>query len=243
MDENVKTFSILSLSFYIADRRNHSHFLFGIHLACLNKGAVVGTLYEKLSDPSYMTTKKDGRLTMFAKRFEIFLLATAFALEIISIFVTTVTGTMLLTIGDRGLSLDTSMNAPLKFLMKNFEFEYLTSRISFLQGLLNWIAAIGINFAICKERQGKATRKMDKAIGAGIMSIILVMLSFYNGHMNFYKNYPHMLSRWLLVSWKRYTSGKFRPMALLIIPSFAYSGVLTYQAFASDSDEKLEEES
>lgn len=81
------------------------------------------------------------------------------------------------------LSSDTT---PLSFLRDHFEFEYLTARITFLQGLLNWLGAIALTHAIPTAGESLATRKMNIFIASSLGTLICVMLSFYNGHMNFY---------------------------------------------------------
>ena len=48
------------------------------------------------------------------------------------------------------------------FLNHNHEFEYLTSRVMFLQGLLHWLAAVALDVVIPKPREGAAARKMNQ---------------------------------------------------------------------------------
>ena len=80
-----------------------------------------------------------------------------------AIFVTTVTGTMLLS-----RTLDymdevvpvTLETTPLAFLRSNFEFEYLTARIAFLQGVLNWMTAIALAHYCSNTREKGAKRKL-----------------------------------------------------------------------------------
>ena len=140
------------------------------------------------------------------KRLTRVLLLSAFDLEVLSIFVTTVTGTMFMS-----RTLDfmdeivpvTEDTTPLQLLRDNFEFEYLTARITFLQGLLNWIAAIALGH-IVPSGENKDARTMNKFIGGALFTSIVVMLSFYNRHMTFYKNYGHMLARWVGVLAKQF---------------------------------------
>jgi hypothetical protein len=67
--------------------------------AALVGGAVLATLAETREDMA--PKRRDSRRTRLVKQVQRFLLVSAFGLEIISIFATTVTGTMLLSQGDR----------------------------------------------------------------------------------------------------------------------------------------------
>jgi hypothetical protein len=67
--------------------------------AALVGGAVLVTLSE--TREGMAPKRRDSRRTRLVKQVQRFLLVSAFALEIISIFATTVTGTMLLAQGDR----------------------------------------------------------------------------------------------------------------------------------------------
>eukprot|EP00978_Attheya_sp_CCMP212_P026309 scaffold86284_cov30-Attheya_sp.AAC.2 len=118
--------------------------------AALIAGAVVATVYEVNSSGSMATSASDPTWVRWAKKWNQILLSTAFAMEVICIFVVTVTGTMLSSFADRPHNTVTVMGAKsaMGFLKENFEFEYLTCRITFLQGLLNWLAAIALEHAI-----------------------------------------------------------------------------------------------
>ena len=96
-------------------------------------GAVIATIYENVGSGSLdIDRNNDTRLVMFGKRLTRLLLLSAFAFEVLSIFVTTVTGNMLLSHTEA--SLDAMMpskmvnkySTPLSFLHDNFEFEYLS---------------------------------------------------------------------------------------------------------------------
>ena len=93
---------------------------------------MIATIYENVGSGSLdIDRKNDTPLVMFGKRLTRLLLLSAFAFEVLSIFVTTVTGTMLLSHTEA--SLDAMMpskmvnkyTTPLSFLHDNFEFEYL----------------------------------------------------------------------------------------------------------------------
>lgn len=138
--------------------------------SALVAGAVVATLYENMGSGDLDIQKKDSKAVRFGKRLTRVLLLTAFAFEILSIFVTTVTGTMLLSKPEHVLDEMvevTKDTTPLSFLRDNFEFEYLTARITFLQGLLNWLMAIALNHII-PHGESKETRVMNKYIGSSL---------------------------------------------------------------------------
>lgn len=176
--------------------------------------------------------ERDAGLTKFGKKLTRLLLLSAFALEVISIFVTTVTGTMLKS---RTVKFDTtSLNSPLAFLRENFEFEYLTARICFLQGLLNWIAAIGLGHAIPTD-ESPETRKLNKFVASFLFTTVLLIVSFYNNHLTFYSNYPEMLVRWVVVMLKDHLLA-LRPLSLLIVPSVAVTCYMGWVALFSGTD-------
>eukprot|EP00527_Entomoneis_sp_CCMP2396_P005454 CAMPEP_0198139670 /NCGR_PEP_ID=MMETSP1443-20131203/2932_1 /TAXON_ID=186043 /ORGANISM="Entomoneis sp., Strain CCMP2396" /LENGTH=268 /DNA_ID=CAMNT_0043801869 /DNA_START=249 /DNA_END=1055 /DNA_ORIENTATION=- len=207
--------------------------------SALVAGAVIATIYESIGSGALEVRKSDSKITRAMKRVTRVLLLSAFALEVMAIFVTTVTGTMLLS-----RTLDymdeivpvTAETTPLAFLRSNFEFEYLTARIAFLQGLINWVIAIGLAHIIPDANQG--TRKMNKFIGSSLFTVVLIMLAFYNGHMTFYDNYFGMLIHWFEVTAKRYIwHYPPRPMVYLIAPSLLISLYWGIQAFFNSSDE------
>jgi hypothetical protein len=116
---------------------------------CSNLGApaalVSGAVLATLSSTRNELTPRDAdkRRVQFAKKTCRALLLSAFAFEVFCIFVTTVTGTMLLSHGDipAGSHGGIHYHSPMGFMAYNHEFEYLTSRVTFLQGLFNWLAA------------------------------------------------------------------------------------------------------
>lgn len=91
--------------------------------------------------------------------------------------------------------------------------------------------------AIPKPGEGEAARRMNAFISSSLVSIILLMLSFYNAHMSFYDNYAHMLYVYLAVFWKRFVwNWPLRPMAWFYIPSVIYSVHSGIKAFSSPID-------
>jgi hypothetical protein len=196
--------------------------------AALVAGAVVATIYENIRGAELEVRPDDVNYAKHAKRGTTFLLMTAFALQIICIFVTTVTGTMLLS---RTPFENTMLPTALGYLREHFEFEYLTCRITFLQGLLNWLGAVALEHTIHREGEGKAAVKMNNFIASSILTLIVLLISFYNNHMTFYHNYLHMLWRWTHLTFVRYV-GHWppRPLAFAYVPSTIITCVLLVEA-------------
>jgi len=214
--------------------------------AALVAGAVIATIYESRSSGELDLKQNDTQWIKLAKKLTRILLVSAFAFETLSIFCTTVTGTMLL-----GRSLPemakivtvTEHTTPLSFLRDNFEFEYLTARITFLQGLLNWLAGIALSLAIPKPDESTATRRMNKFFANSFMTMGVLMIAFYNEHINFYDHYLDMLLDWTRVTFKRFLwRWPPQPLKLLLLPCFLRSVYLGYQALFVDSSEEEEKE-
>jgi hypothetical protein len=205
--------------------------------AALVAGAVLATLSQTREDLS--PRKDDESWIRFTKKACRALLLSSFAMEVFCIFVTTVTGTMLLSHGDSpaGQHAGVHYNSAMGFLFHNHEFEYLAGRVTFLQGLLNWLLAIALEVFIPKANEGVAARKMNLFISSSLISMIILMLKFYNDHMTFYQNYFDMLMRFFSVTFNRYF-WKYppRPLAVLATPWIITSVVLGWQAFRSPPD-------
>lgn len=207
--------------------------------AALIAGAVLATLYENIRGGTLELHKGDTTYIMIAKKTTHFLFLSAFALQIVAIFVTTVTGTLLRA---RDFStVTTAANTALEFLRENFEFEYLTSRLSFLQGLLNWLAGVALEHTIPRKGEGQAAQKMDQFVAVSLATLIVLLLSFYNLHLTFYDNYFKMSLRWFHVMTGKFM-GKFRPMMLLYFPGIMlslYKGILALQegAYSEERDD------
>jgi len=200
--------------------------------SALVAGAVIATLYENMHSGDLEVLQSDSLATQLGKKVTRLLLLSAFAMEAISIFVTTVTGTMLLSRPVEQLRFASDpVFTPLEFLRSNFEFEYLTARITFLQGLLNWLAAIGLGHLFANPTDSPSTVALNKFIACSLGAVIVVMVSFYNAHITYYKNYFEMLSRWVVV-----TTGRFlglngpRPLLVLLWPLFGFSLHYGFQA-------------
>ena len=204
--------------------------------AALVAGAVLATMADSRQDLA--PKRSDRKLLRLAKKATRFLLLTSFGLEIVSIFVTTVTGTMILSHGDViGTLANFNFNSPLGFMMNNWEFEYLTSRICFLQGLFHWLASVALEQLIPKEGEGLAARRMNKFTFSALMTVMVFMLSFLNRHIKFYANY--------FIMWKRLVAlvnesffWPLQPLTVVMVPMMIGTLYYAYQAFKTPSEEE-----
>ena len=206
--------------------------------SALVAGAVLATLSQTRGDLA--PCRSDPQWVRISKKLCRALLLSSFAMEIVCIFVTTVTGTMLLSHGDSpaGWHAGIHYHSAMGFLNHNHEFEYLTSRVTFLQGLLHWLAAVALEVIIPKQGEGAAAKKMNQFICSSLVAIILMIISFYNGHMTFYNNYAEMLCRYTLVTLRRFfVRWPVRPMSVLSGPAFMVAGVLGWRAFHAPPDD------
>ena len=145
--------------------------------AALVGGAVLATLATTRQDLA--PKKSDSYWRRRTKQTLRFLLLTAFGLEIASIFVTTVTSTMLLAHGDcfvkSASSIRKDYHSPMGFLSYHHEFEYLTARVAFLQGLFHWLLATALEMILPKEKEGEASKRMNVFIASTLVSVVLFM--------------------------------------------------------------------
>ena len=163
---------------------------------------------------------------------------TSFALEVLSIFVSTVTGTVLLSHGEQVAKKMVGYVAPLELLHHHHELEYLGIQIGFLQGLFNWLAAVALDQLIPEPNETTSAKRMNKCMAACIVTLMFWIQAFYNHHLTFYADYFGVLKRYLFLFAKTYIwRWPIRPMALLYIPSTIGSIVLAWRAFASPPDE------
>ncbi|CAB9521399.1 expressed unknown protein [Seminavis robusta] len=201
--------------------------------AALVAGAVLVTLTETREDTA--PRRSDLKSTRFLKLAMRFLLLTSFALETVSIFVSTMTGSVLLGHGEQKIaSKMIGYSAPLQLMFHHHEFEYLTTQICFLQGLIHWLAAVAVDLVLPKGGETKSATRMNKCLAGWLTSMILWMMAFYNHHLSFYDDYFGMLRRFFVLFVQRYVLERpIRPMSLLYVPSFFYSLRLTWKAFRS----------
>lgn len=205
--------------------------------SALVAGAVVATLYDNMHSGDLEMSDSDSRLVRFGKIVTRLLLLSAFAMETLSIFVTTVTGTMLLSLTVEQMSIsDAVIHTPLEFLKENFEFEFLTARIMFLQGLLNWLAAIGLGHILPSPGDFASPTEvaLNKFIACSMGTLIVLMVSFFNTHSTFYANYLAMLTRWFYVMMHGHVFGigtwPPRPLSFVLVPSMLFSFYWGYRA-------------
>jgi hypothetical protein len=226
--------------------------------AALVAGAVVATLYENMKSGDLEVKEgEDSRMVTIMKKTTKLLLLSAFACEVMCIFVSFVTGTMLLSRSNKmimdihttaaetvkqlsSLSLQAiSEPTPLSFLRTHYEFEYLICRITFLQGLFNWVAGIALGHATPSDSETEGTRRLNTFVAWSIVSCMILMLSFFNTHMTFYNNYFHMISRFLTVVTHRFLlRWPPRPLIFVFVPSVVMSLYTGYKAFRDDSPAK-----
>lgn len=181
----------------------------------------------------YMSPRKSDPFALkIIKKLCRVLLLSSFGLEIISIFVTTVTGTMLLSHGDAKILSKMEFSSPLGFLMHNFEFEYLTSRIAFLQGLFNWLASVALELLIPKPNESESAHRMNRFTASSLLTIMVAMLSFLNRHVTFYSNYAAMLRRYAVVCFQQFI-WPLQPLTLVLIPMTIWTWVLGFKALAT----------
>mmetsp|Transcript_4620 Transcript_4620/g.10322 ORF Transcript_4620/g.10322 Transcript_4620/m.10322 type:complete len:303 (-) Transcript_4620:71-979(-) len=204
--------------------------------AALVAGAVLVTLSE--TREAMQPRKTDKNWVRLAKQWFRFLIMSSFALEVVSIFVSTVTGTVLLSHGEQVAKKIVGYTAPLELLHHHLEFEYLTIQIGFLQGLFNWLVAVALEQLIPKNHETKSGSRMNKCMAASIVTLTIWIQAFYNNHLGFYSDYAHVLKRYCVLFMQRYVlCWPIRPLALLYIPSTVGSLVLAWRAFNSPPDE------
>jgi hypothetical protein len=203
--------------------------------AALVAGAVLVTLSE--TREQLVPRRRDTKKVRFLKRAMRLLLLSSFALEVVSIFVGTMTGSVLLGHGTAKKLV--GYEAPLQLLHHHHEFEYVMTQICFLQGLFNWLGAVAVEFLLPKATETKSARRMNRGLACWLLSLILWMLAFYNNHLSFYSDYATMLWRFLVLFCKDYTlfQTPFRPLSLLYVPAFMLSTAFTWQAFITPPEE------
>lgn len=181
--------------------------------SALVAGAALASLYELHSD--MIPDEKDKPWVLVAKKAGNLLFLSAFAFEIACVFVTTVTGTLLL---GKGVANPVASSA-MFMLDRELEFEYLSSRVFFFQGLLHWLSGVAIHQMIPEENATSAGTKIRKSHSWALFSLIGYMLAYYNKHISFYANYGVMLLRLMHLTYHRFYADKFRVLpALALIP-------------------------
>ena len=65
------------------------------------------------------------------------------------------------------------------------------------------------------------------------------MMSFYNTHLNFYRNYLHMFWRWSTLAWGIFVGAPVEPLVFLAaLPCVGFTAYLGWQAFTAEPDEE-----
>ena len=209
--------------------------------AALVAGAVMATSQEYKDDESLVTREADHKWVRQAKKMIKVLLVGSFACEVLCVFVSTVTGTMLLSSGEGTAHAVKSLrgrDTAMGFLQANHEFEYLTCRLSFLNGLLSWLGAVALKYAIPQPEEGESTRKMNRFAASLLTSTMVLMVSFYNAHLNFYPNYIQMVLRWCKLAWHGVVGDPVEPLIFCgAFPFLALTTYLGWKAFTAKPDE------
>ena len=209
--------------------------------AALVAGAVMATSQEYKDDESLVTREADHKWVRQAKKMIKVLLVGSFACEVLCVFVSTVTGTMLLSSGEgtaHAVKTLVGRDTAMGFLQANHEFEYLTCRLSFLNGLLSWLGAVALKYAIPQPEEGESTRKMNRFAASLLTSTMVLMVSFYNAHLNFYPNYIQMVLRWCKLAWHGVVGDPVEPLIFCgAFPFLALTTYLGYKAFTAKPDE------
>ena len=67
---------------------------------------------------------------------------------------------------------------------------------------------------------------------------MVIMLAFYNNHMNFYPNYASMLSRWIHVCWTKFIwTWPPRPSIIFSMPLLVKTAHVGYLAFREENQQ------
>lgn len=204
--------------------------------AALVAGAALKQGYDLEKD--MMPAKGDKRWVSVAKKSGRLLFLSAFALEIACVFVSTVTGTMLL---GRGVA-DPIATSALNMLHRESEFEYLLCRVFFFQGLINWLSGVALHQVLPKKDLTKAARRIHWTVASAIATIIIYMIAFYNHHISFYANYGVMLIKLVTLTFSRKYMQGFRILPLVALIPLA-STVVNAVLSLLDHDEPGNEES
>ena len=189
------------------------------------------TLSETRGD--FAPRRGDKNWVRVAKQMTRFLLLSSFALEVVSIFVSTMTGTVLLSHGEAAKAV--GYTCPLGLLHHHFEFEFLTIQLGFLQGLIHWLGAVALEVVIPRDNETVSARRMNNFMASLLVTLICWIMAFYNHHLSFYSDYLGMVRRYLVLFVGRYFC-KFRPMSLLYVPSTIFSTVMGWRAFNTPSE-------
>ena len=224
--------------------------------ATLVAGAALATLLEGGLSEGLRLRRDDKIWVRKAKKLCLLMLVLAFSTEICVVFMSTVMGTVLLTGGRADLSaggsrwaaFDPVADSPMGLLQREMEFEYLAIGVGFVQGLLNWLVAIGLRFVVQRAADDghddaddvdEESRYLFLGMALSTVSLVLFLLSFYNQHLDVRGNYFSTVSRLAVLFCHKYLtphdlSWPPQPLPLLMLPvlatalwCFAQSFILT----------------
>jgi len=162
--------------------------------SALVAGAAIASFFELKDDLA--PRPGQSKFERIAKKLVGLLLLSSFALTISCVFVGTITGTMLLSNADFnavGRGINAVGLSALGVLHREMEFEYLFVRCFLFQGLLNWIGAISLycfaEAATLHPPEGREVHEVSRcqlvmASGSALLTLLLMMLAFYNGHLS-----------------------------------------------------------
>ncbi|KAH8074128.1 hypothetical protein JL720_10679 [Aureococcus anophagefferens] len=193
--------------------------------ASLVAGAVASFGAERPS----MAPAADRRRVRVAKKGVRLMLISAFTLEILAVFITTITGTMLLSDGSAAAAA-----TPMAMLKVTFELEYLACRVCFLQGLVNWLGAIALQHAIPKAGETTSTRRINNFVSSSLCTLIILMAAIYNDHTE-YQNYARCSGGSRSSSRRASTRTGRRGSCPLTVPALLTT--LGFRALASPQDD------
>jgi hypothetical protein len=199
---------------------------------------VAGTILSTLPDSRRIADveSSDKTWVVLAKKSTLLLLYTAFGLQVLSLFSTVVTTSMLLGNGYTTAQRWKGGPSPLTFLLENYELEFLTIFVTFLQGIVNWIAAIAMEHIIPKKGDNVAARKMNRLVGSSLFMVIIYMLAMVNNRAAHYGNYFNMVKRLATLIFSQLSRGAF--LSRLGGATFVYSLYLTVTMFLPEREDK-----
>lgn len=147
--------------------------------SALIAGAVLVTLYDTREE--YTPKVADKKSIRVGKLLYRFLLATSFGLEVLSIFVATVTGSALLAHGEvTTKAAEVGYTSCLGLLHHHFELNYLMIQIGFLQGLLNWLGSVVLDLFMPKDSESESAKRMNVFLASCLGSLCVWIIAFYS---------------------------------------------------------------
>lgn len=218
--------------------------------ATLVAGAALATLLEGGLSEGLRLRPDEEVWVRKAKKLCLLMLVLAFSTEICVVFMSTVMGTVLLTGGHADLSaggsrwaaFDPVADSPIGLLHREMEFEYLAIGVGFVQGLLNWLAAIGLRFLVQRAADdghheiSKESRYLFLGMAFSTAALVLFLLSFYNQHLDVRGNYFTTVRRLAVLFGQKYftppnLSWPPQPLPLLMLPVLAMALYCFVQSF------------